>query len=77
MKVKITCNPITPYGSFSTGQIIDDKQYPESFLKHLVDEAGAGVYVEEYETKVEAPVETKKPVKKKTAKKKAKKRRSS
>ena len=54
MKVKILGNPITPYGSFNNGQILTSEKYPVSFLTHLVEEAGAGEYMdkEAYQTKI-------------------------
>ena len=52
MKVKIKGNPITPYGSFDHGQILDDLKYPTEFLLHLVNEAGAADLID-YETKID------------------------
>ena len=54
MKVNVISNPITPYGNFTRGQILDSKNFPESFLHHLV-EAGAAEYI-----KVDSPEEYKK-----------------
>lgn len=53
MKIKITSNPITPYGSFDKGQILTDQKYAPAFLAHLVD-ANAAEYMdkEAYLTKV-------------------------
>lgn len=60
MKIKILGNPITMFGEFSNGQIIDDQKYPKDFLLHLVYEAGAGEVIEEViQTKVVPVVETK------------------
>lgn len=59
MRVKVTANPITPFGSFSRGDILDSKKYPESFLHHLVYEAGAAELLD-YEKKVIEIPETKK-----------------
>ena len=54
MKVKILGNPITPYGSFSQGQILTDEKIPTKFLIHLVEAAGAAEYLDKaaYETKI-------------------------
>ncbi len=60
MKIKIIANPITCFGDFSRGQIIDDNKYPVSFLNHLVDECGAAERLQEYETKVDKNYEAKK-----------------
>jgi len=60
MKIKITSNPITPYGDFTKGQILTDEQYPVAFLNHLVDDAGAAERLD-YETKIDEDYE---PVKK-------------
>ena len=59
MKIKITSNPVTPYGEFSRGDILTDDKYPIAFLKHLVDEAGAAERID-YDTKVDEKVEVKK-----------------
>lgn len=56
MKIRITSNPITMYGDFSRGQIIDDTKYPKAFLMHLVHEAGAAELVE---LKIDPPLQTK------------------
>lgn len=60
MKIKITANPITPYGSFFVGQIISDENYPLEFINHLVDDCGAAVRLLDYETKVDESYEAKK-----------------
>jgi len=60
MKVKVKGNPITPYGSFSDGQVLSDDKFSREFLSHLVNDAGAADLIE-YETKV---VEDYEPVKK-------------
>jgi len=60
MKIKITSNPITPYGSFNAGAIISDDNYPLEFLNHLVDDCGAAERLLEYETKVDEKYEAKK-----------------
>lgn len=87
MKIKVTANPITMYGSFSRGQILTDEKFPTAFLIHLVDEAGAAEYIDKnaYLTKVNDEVEIKKKApsspssqpakvsKKKTSKKRGKK----
>lgn len=52
MKVRIKGNPITPHGSFSHGQVIDDLKYPTEFLLHLVNDAGAADLID-YETKID------------------------
>jgi len=61
MKIKITANPITMYGTFQRGQVITDKEYPIAFLNHLVHEAGAAVQLD-YETKTTEVVVKKKPL---------------
>jgi len=61
MKVRIKGNPITQFGSFSHGQVIDDLKYPTEFLLHLVNEAGAADLID-YETKIDNNVQVKKKV---------------
>ena len=46
MKVRIISNPITPYGSFDKGQILETPKFPEAFLIHLVEDANAAEYIE-------------------------------
>ena len=88
MKVKIISTPITPYGSFEKGQQISSPQYPEAFLKHLVNDCNAAVFIDEIkpeiqekmvekpvENKMEVPVITNKQVN--TTKKKSKKKKHS
>lgn len=59
MKIKITANPITAYGSFSRGDILSDDKYPVEFLNHLVNDCGAAIRLD-YETKVVTDYEPKK-----------------
>jgi len=61
MKIRIISNPITPYGSFDKGKVLTTEKYPESFLRHLVDDCGAAEYIE---VKMETPVIENKMVKK-------------
>lgn len=60
MRIRVITNPITTYGSFAVGDILNDQNYPCEFLHHLVDDCGAAEYLE-YETKVDMEYE---PVKK-------------
>jgi len=60
MKIKITSNPVTPYGSFNNGAIISDENYPIEFLNHLVDDCGAAERILDYDTKVDEGYEAKK-----------------
>jgi len=46
MKVRIISTPITPYGSFGKGDVLTSDKYPETFLVHLVEAAGAAEYIE-------------------------------
>ena len=75
MKIRITSNPITAYGSFTYGEVLTSKQYPEEFLKHLVYEAGAAEIIEDKiievkETKKSLPSSQPAEVSQKTTRKK-------
>lgn len=59
MKIRIKSNPITPHGSFSVGDELDDTKYPESFLLHLVNDCNAADFID-YETKVDTEYKIKK-----------------
>lgn len=59
MRILITSNPITAYGEFTRGDILNSKTFPVAFLAHLVDEAGAAEYIDR-ETKVDDEYEAKK-----------------
>ena len=59
MKIRIKSNPITPYGSFSVNDELDDLKYPTEFLLHLVNDCGAADLID-YETKIDNEFEAKK-----------------
>jgi len=59
MKIRIISNPITPFGDFSVGDVLDDTKYPIKFLNHLVDDCNAAERLD-YSTKVDEDYEAKK-----------------
>lgn len=65
MRILITSNPITPYGEFVRGDILNSDTFPTAFLTHLVEEANAAEWLDretkiddEYEAKKKAPIYT-------------------
>ncbi len=60
MRIRMKTNPITPYGSFGVGDVLNDDSYPKEFLEHLVNDCNAAEFLD-YETKIDMEYE---PVKK-------------
>lgn len=58
MKVRITGSPITMYGNFSSGQILESPRYPAHFLTHLVNDCKIATVID-YNDKMDHVFETK------------------
>ncbi len=59
MKVKLVSNVITPYGSLDKGMELSSDKYPESFLRHLVNDCNAATIISNNEKMVKQVIENK------------------